>query len=282
MPQLHSELLYRSGLVTIHDVRCRPTDASCGAEEESGDNNIVFPRSGAFLQHIGRERILGTANHVLFFQRGLPYRVSHPIPGGDDCTSITFDPAALQTAIRVHDSSAGEFRESLFRFTHGPLEPQSLFRLQNLRKRLLLKKTTPLEAEETALTLLDEAVTGAYLVRGIRPSRHRAGTLRSYRDKVEAVKALLAERASTKPSLAEIASAVHASPYHLARLFRCQVGVPIHRYLHRLRLAWAQERRSTGARDLTALAMELGFSSHSHFTNSFQRQFGITPSAFRG
>jgi AraC family transcriptional regulator len=282
MSQLHSELLYRSGLVTIRDVRCRPTDPGCGAEEESGNNNIVFPRRGAFLQHLGRERILATANHALFFQCGRPYRVSHPLPGGDDCTSVTFAPETLQAVIRVHDSSPGEHPESLFRFTHGPLEPATIFRLQNLRKRLLLKKTTPLEIEETALTLLDEVVSGTYQVRGIRPSRHRAGTLGAYRDKVEAVKALLAGPAAAKPSLTEIASAVHASPYHLSRLFRDQVGVSIHQYLNRLRLAWALERLAGGARDLTALALELGFSSHSHFTNSFQRQFGITPSAFRG
>jgi AraC-like DNA-binding protein len=281
MAELHSELLYRSGLVTIRDVRCRPTDAGCGGEEESGSNNIVFPRSGVFLQHIGRERLLATANHILFFQRGQPYRVSHPVPGGDDCTSFTFRPEALQAAVRVHDASAGECPESPFRFTHGPLQPQSIFRLQSLRKRLLLWKTLPLEIEETALALLDEAVGSSYRIRGLRPSRHRADTLRSYRDKVEAVKALLAQRASAKPSLTEIASSVHASPYHLSRLFRGQVGMPIHRYLHRLRLAWALERLSSGARDLTALAMELGFSSHSHFTCSFQGQFGITPSAFR-
>jgi AraC-like DNA-binding protein len=35
------------------------------------------------------------------------------------------------------------------------------------------------------------------------------------------------------------------------------------------------------ASDLTALAFDLGFSSHSHFSAAFRRAFGCTPSAFR-
>jgi len=35
------------------------------------------------------------------------------------------------------------------------------------------------------------------------------------------------------------------------------------------------------ADDLTSLALDLGFSSHSHFTLAFRRAFGCTPSQFR-
>jgi AraC-like DNA-binding protein len=34
------------------------------------------------------------------------------------------------------------------------------------------------------------------------------------------------------------------------------------------------------ADDLTALALDLGFSSHSHFSAVFRRTFGLTPSRF--
>ncbi|WP_422928269.1 helix-turn-helix domain-containing protein [Singulisphaera sp. PoT] len=39
--------------------------------------------------------------------------------------------------------------------------------------------------------------------------------------------------------------------------------------------------RSRGAADLTALALELGFSSHGHFSDTFRREFGRTPSEVR-
>jgi AraC-like DNA-binding protein len=78
-----------------------------------------------------------------------------------------------------------------------------------------------------------------------------------------------------------MARAVHASPFHLARIFQQRTGVPVHRYLTQLRLRAALERLADGADDLTALALELGFSSHSHFTDSFRREFGCAPSTVR-
>jgi AraC-like DNA-binding protein len=74
---------------------------------------------------------------------------------------------------------------------------------------------------------------------------------------------------------------VHYSPYHLARLFRREVGVPIHQYVNRLRLAAALERLADGVADPTELALDLGYSSHSHFSDYFRRAFGTSPSAFR-
>ena len=56
--------------------------------------------------------------------------------------------------------------------------------------------------------------------------------------------------------------------------------MPIHRYLVQLRLARALvELPHTN--DLTMLALDLGFSSHSHFTAAFRRAFGSPPSVFR-
>ena len=74
---------------------------------------------------------------------------------------------------------------------------------------------------------------------------------------------------------------MHTSPFHLARVFQHRTGQPIHRYLTRLRLRASLERLSDGTSDLAALALALGFSSHSHFTDSFRREFGCKPSDVR-
>jgi AraC-like DNA-binding protein len=75
--------------------------------------------------------------------------------------------------------------------------------------------------------------------------------------------------------------AVHVSPFHLARIFQQQTGVPVHRYLTQLRLRASLERLADGEEDLTTIALELGFSSHSHFTDAFRREFGQPPSEIR-
>jgi AraC-like DNA-binding protein len=56
--------------------------------------------------------------------------------------------------------------------------------------------------------------------------------------------------------------------------------VPLHQYLTQLRLAHALDALPSTS-DLTQLALDVGFSSHSHFTSRFRRAFGTTPSRFR-
>jgi AraC-like DNA-binding protein len=52
-------------------------------------------------------------------------------------------------------------------------------------------------------------------------------------------------------------------------------------YSGRLRTALAAERLLAGAPDLTALALDLGYADHSHFTNAFRQEWGLPPSRFR-
>jgi AraC family transcriptional regulator len=42
-----------------------------------------------FLRHVGRRQPVADANHVLFFNAGEGYQVSHPTTGGDACLSVS-------------------------------------------------------------------------------------------------------------------------------------------------------------------------------------------------
>jgi AraC-like DNA-binding protein len=57
-------------------------------------------------------------------------------------------------------------------------------------------------------------------------------------------------------------------------------AVPLSRYQLRLRLARALHLLGKYD-DLTSLGLELGFSSHSHFTAAFRQAFGRTPQDFQ-
>jgi AraC-like DNA-binding protein len=81
--------------------------------------------------------------------------------------------------------------------------------------------------------------------------------------------------------LIDISRQVYCSPYHLARLFREQIGVSLRQHQLRLRLALALERLLEERISLTELALDLGFSSHSHFTAAFRRAFALAPDVFR-
>jgi AraC-like DNA-binding protein len=56
-------------------------------------------------------------------------------------------------------------------------------------------------------------------------------------------------------------------------------GLPLYRYHLRLRLARALDLIAE-REDLSDLAQDLGFSSHSHFSAAFRQAYGISPSEF--
>lgn len=108
-----------------------------------------------------------------------------------------------------------------------------------------------------------------------------SGTTRARRPYVEDAKALLQTRFRERLSLEDIARALYVSTFHLCRLFKQETGMPIHRYLNQLRLRAALEPVIAGTTDLNSLALELGFSSHSHFTAAFRKEFGMSPREVR-
>jgi len=93
----------------------------------------------------------------------------------------------------------------------------------------------------------------------------------------EGVKELLVARLDEKLTLAELGREVGVSPYHLARSFRRSTGLSIHQYRIQLRLRTALPRLREDI-DLCSLGLDLGFASHSHFTDSFRGLFGAPPS----
>ncbi len=81
--------------------------------------------------------------------------------------------------------------------------------------------------------------------------------------------------------LADVGHALGISPVHLTEVFRQVEGTPFYRYALQQRLERAVRLLPGYAGDLSALALELDFASHSHFTTAFRRAFGCTPGAFR-
>ena len=71
------------------------------------------------------------------------------------------------------------------------------------------------------------------------------------------------------------------SRVHFIRMFRAATGYPPHSYLLKLRVDRARELLANPALSLTDIALECGFSSHSHLTRVFRQVLGTTPSEYR-
>jgi AraC family transcriptional regulator len=281
--------LYEGSIVSVRDYRCRISCGGPGDEEYPDASQIVLIRYGAFTKHFGRRSVTADVNHAVFFSKESTYRVSHPADCGDRGTVFVPSPGALNDIVRELDPTIDDHPERPFPFITGPCAFDVFWRHRELTQQLEAAVDNqdladPLWIEVTALQLIGNVLKAAFARRGqASPSkrRQREGTRTEHADRVEAAKAYLASRMSERITLENIAHAVGSSPFHLARIFHHRTGAPLHRYLMCLRLRTSLERLADDDRDLTALALELGFTSHSHFTDSFRREFGCTPSEVR-
>jgi AraC family transcriptional regulator len=82
-------------------------------------------------------------------------------------------------------------------------------------------------------------------------------------------------------SLDVLAARVGFSAFHFHRVFREVIGEAVKEYIRRLRIERAAYRLKISEQTILQIALDAGFKTHESFTRAFERQFGITPSAFR-
>jgi AraC-like DNA-binding protein len=263
--------LLDSGTVAVRHVDCRGSCRHRSAEECASQTHFVFPYRGLYLRHVDSDLAVADANHVLFFNEGQGYRVSHPVAGGDASLVLSVNPETLReiAPAELVCESAGKLT---FDGQHLRIDARAQALVMLLKHSLRHGVIEPLEAEGLALTLVSRAI-------GPRTSRAPGASV-ARRRLVDRVKVLLASDLSRRWSLAEIAREIRGSPVYLTQAFQQVEGLPLYRYHLRLRLARALDLMPQRA-DLSALAQDLGFSSHSHFTAAFRQAYGMTPAEFR-
>lgn len=79
----------------------------------------------------------------------------------------------------------------------------------------------------------------------------------------------------------ELAAACDLTPYQLSRLLKRAPGVSPLQYVQTVRIDLAKKLLRESDLPLTDIALELGFSSQSHFTTVFRSLTGHTPKTFR-
>ena len=250
MPEFTVQSLLRAPCVAVQDVGCSGGHRHPDAEEHASATHLVFPYRGAFVRHLGRDEAVAEANQVLFFNAFEGYRVSHPVPGGDASLDLVVENATLrELAPRALLQNSADLK---FRMQRLRIDPRAQALVALLRHSLHAGTAEALEAESLARRRL-----------------------------VDRAKLVLAADLSRRWTLAEIAAEVGGgSPVYLTQAFQQVEGLPLYRYQLHLRLARALDLLAR-YEDLSALSLDLGFSSHSHFSAAFQRTYGRTPSEFR-
>jgi AraC-like DNA-binding protein len=101
------------------------------------------------------------------------------------------------------------------------------------------------------------------------------------RDLCEHVAYLLRQHIDGRVTLSEIARAVGYSEFHLCRVFRRTMGLPIQAFHRELRLRHALALVLDTHQPLAAIALDTGFASQAHLTTKFCARFGVTPGRAR-
>ncbi len=102
-------------------------------------------------------------------------------------------------------------------------------------------------------------------------------TQRIASERVVRVRELLVADLEHPPILADLGRLVGCSPFYLSRIFRDETGRTISQFLRSARLARAAEILRGGEGNVTEAAMAVGYSSLSHFSKAFAKEYGCCP-----
>jgi AraC-like DNA-binding protein len=283
-------IVFTSPSVHIGAFRCPVGHESFADSGPIRNHCFVFPRTAVVIRHKDQRPFPSDPTIATLYNKGQEYRREPLSPEGDLCDWYAVTADVLRDALAGRDPRAADDERRPIRFPFARIDADTyllqrrLFaaasRSQACRERApgaqASRRADPLYVEETVYELLDRVLAAAY-ASGWTPYRRR----RAVDDLAAAACQVVGRRFREQLTVADIAADVGCSRYHLCRTFKASTGTTLHAYRDQLRLRSALNHLESPSVDLTRLALDLGYSSHSHFTASFRRAFGVTPSAAR-
>jgi AraC family transcriptional regulator len=230
---------------------------------------VALPVGGLFSQHDAPNRsVIGTPSYAVRFTIDTPYRIGFPGGIGDRALILRLD-----TALEI-DELDKRRRNDLG--SCGLLTAEAMILRNLLWAKQHRLNEDELESEAISLDLLRLSLN----TMNSHASTGRSSTLARRRSAIERVKEAVGAAPADKWSVTQLAAIANLSPFYLCHVFRQTTGTSIYDYVVQERLAHSLDAVLDGG-NLMAIALDAGFSSHSHFTTRFRRFFGITPSVLR-
>jgi AraC family transcriptional regulator len=209
------------------------------------------------------------AHKLTFVPAGYAYRESHETGASTRVTFLYLDPAAF---LRSDDGADGYLPRIYF---EDSLVWETASKLKNTIERRQAKSMPYLEALSGVLS---HALTRVDREPVNEPTVNRGG-LASWQKRavVDYIEAHLGEQVCLR-KLAEVA---RLSLHHFCRAFKQSFGVPAHQYQVRRRMEVAKSLLADRMTSVTDIALTLGYSQTSSFSNAFRKTTGWTPTVYR-
>ena len=262
----YDRILFQNDSLMIGEFICLNDDPRFADTGPIENHILVIPFRPVRILFSHARSIIADSTRVLLYNRSSCYRRETLNQLGDHSLWVAFNDEILEAACGNGSRRPfGKQVESL---------PSSLYlEARKLYLRLTSGYADPLEVEEAAVEMLARIVQA--------PAQRSQRSTPRQKQVVEAADAHLARNYDKNVHLDDVAKAAACSPFHLSRVFRRQRGVGVHQHLVQLRLRDAVDRLLDNQDSLTEIAMNLGFSSPSHFSKCFRDNFGVSPYRFR-
>lgn len=233
---------------------------------------------------------------VIPFGPDAPYKVESKIVATEHCKIFPFNPEqphqavdetfnynllALFFSVDFMQSLAGSiYKTPEVSFCNRSYPYGAL--LQNLLQAFIEEAMYKQEGYDFITQSIATQV-GIHILRGLADKRAIPDKQKHYPQKRSIILAMefIHENYRQNFSLDEVARAAHLSPYHFSRIFKVEVGKTPFEYLLDVKIDRAKELLRRKDTSITEVCFECGFNNASHFTTTFSRRVGVTPSAYR-
>jgi AraC-like DNA-binding protein len=262
-----SRVLHRDPVVQIVAWRCRHDGEALRVERTHTHHVVSLLHTRACTIRQGRWSATLDPATAVVHRPGATYRTGHPWGCGDAGWSLAYrEDAAADVLGRCRAPDPSRPSRAVTTRTLRGLWPalEALHRTEGGQDDL--------EVGELALDLFARLHGADTIEVGVE-----GGTPAAHRRIVDAARGFLADHFRERVRLADVARAAGCSEFHLCRLFRRHCGIPLAGYLRRLRILAVLKALPASGRSLADLALDHGFSSHSHLTSVFHGELGVPP-----
>ncbi len=226
---------------------------------------IVFPRHSIWIKHPGEPAFVADASVINLYNHQQPYQRHVINQQGDWCHWI-------EPSVWLLSQLSVDHIDTPFEATHFHCSLSTYLTFQQLLLQVEhTPKPDPLILESLVMDIVSD------IGHAMKKPPNNDSIKPAHRQLVQRIKQQIHDHLFEPHSLHKLAQAVHSSPYHVCRVFKQVTHLGIHRYKNQLRLKWAYQIIAAGQQELSRVALDAGFSSHSHFTHQFRQYFGMTP-----
>ncbi len=248
------------------------------------EHRLIFMKKGEAKIAVGGKEYSLTENDAILIRAGIDYRMT----SSEDAAStyIYFDMTMANSDKKLRIKPVSVIKEDqLFCnrcliFDDQPLTVLKIPGSANIRNRVesISNLFSP------ANTQYDENILSGMMVTVISRllSNASKGLGGGYSaDVVAKVIKYITENYNEAITLKSIASAVNFHQSYISRCFQKELNMPIHKYLLTFRLEQAMQLLMYSDSNIATIAEKTGFSNDKHFSTTFKKYYGISPSGLR-